>query len=360
MPLGEIRTDDDGHLLVLGGFGTSASPANKPLGGLHSGDWYDDTSDGPVTAEITVGGQTYTATGAWVVVGPPKFGAAVDNVIRLWDQQFDLFVGTGALTAPARPRTRTTSIRSSRRPTTSARSTRRPNGDHNFVHPVTDSTTATYIFNKLKPGGTMPKLNSAQLTPTQLLQMQQWKDGNFVNDWTGEPTPAAVITPDGLDKAALENAVGGAFAPGIEVGSFVIVGQPLQRPVPRRPRARSSPGEVTASLSLPWQHDFYACGSQLVARAPAEPGQARRRSYAEWKSPGVALGATDMIAKWHTLGFVVDQAGDFVEVDRCDVANAVVNLVTPALTFLDIAQGPMGTPGRRAGRSTSRSPRRWR
>ena len=62
--LGEMRTDDDGHLLVLGGFGKSASPANKPLGGLHSPDWYDDTSDGPVTAEVIVGGQTYTATGA--------------------------------------------------------------------------------------------------------------------------------------------------------------------------------------------------------------------------------------------------------------------------------------------------------
>jgi L-Lysine epsilon oxidase N-terminal len=29
VPLGEVRTDDDGHLLVLGGFGTSASPTNQ-------------------------------------------------------------------------------------------------------------------------------------------------------------------------------------------------------------------------------------------------------------------------------------------------------------------------------------------
>ena len=72
-------------------------------------------------------------------------------------------------------------------------------------------------------------------------------------------------------------------------------------------------------------------------------------SYAEWKLPGVSSYA-DMVNKWHTLGFVVRQGSDLVEVDRCDLANFVVNLVTPALSFSDIAQGPMGI-GRPATRA---------
>lgn len=347
VPLGEIRTDDDGHLLVLGGFGHSASPLNKPLGGLHSGDWYDDTSDGPVTASVTVGGQTFAALGAWVVVGPPKFGVAADNVVRLWDQQFDLFVGTGALGAPATPSYTNDIYPILHAATTSRAVVQGADGHHGFTHPITNLATATGIFDKLKPTGNMPQLNSAQLTPTQLLLMQRWKDGNFTNDWTGVPAPTSVITPDGLDKAALENAVGGAFAPGIEVGSFVTSAAHFSAPF-RVDHATIQPGEVTASLSLPWQHDFKACGSNWwpVPR----PNQVKRAgSYTDWVLPGVTS-SPDMVAKWHTLGFVVDQGGDFVEVDRCDVANAVVNLVNPALTFLDVAQGPMGTP-----RATSRA-----
>lgn len=347
VPLGEIRTDDDGHLLVLGGFGTSASPANKPLGGLHSGDWYDDTSDGPVTAEIEIAGQTHTAVGAWVVVGPPKFGAAADNVIRLWDQQFDLFVGTGALTAPATP-SYTNDIYPLLHAAASIRAVvASAAGSHTWAHPITNLGVATAIYNKLKPMGNMPAQTSAQVTPTQLQIMEHWKNGNFVNDWTGVPVPASVITPEGMDKAALENAVGGAFAPGIEVGSFVLTASHFSEPF-RVDHAAIQPGEVTASLSLPWQHDFYACGPTWwpVPR----PNQVNRAGTStDWKSPGVTS-SMDMIAKWHTLGFVVEQAGDYIEVDRCDVANAVVNLVTPALTFLDIAQGPMGT-----SRATSRA-----
>src|ERR1035438_3811102 len=64
VPLGELRTDAKGRLLVLGGRGTSASiPAGPPLGdgtpGLpghpdnsfaNNEGWFDDTSDGPISA----------------------------------------------------------------------------------------------------------------------------------------------------------------------------------------------------------------------------------------------------------------------------------------------------------------------
>ena len=92
---------------------------------------------------------------------------------------------------------------------------------------------------------------------------------------------------------------------------------------------------------MPWQADFHACGDDWWP-VPRPNQVIRAGAYAEWKLPGVTS-QLDMVNKWHTLGFVVRQGADLVEVDRCDLANAVVNLVTPALTFTDIAQGPMGT-----------------
>jgi len=53
VPLGDMRTEKDGRLLVLGGFGKSASPAHMLLSEFANNDgWYDDVSDGPVTASV--------------------------------------------------------------------------------------------------------------------------------------------------------------------------------------------------------------------------------------------------------------------------------------------------------------------
>ena len=64
VPLGEIRTDEAGRLLVLGGTGNSASPSDAPVfdpadpdSFNNANDWYDDTSDGPVTATVSIDGR---------------------------------------------------------------------------------------------------------------------------------------------------------------------------------------------------------------------------------------------------------------------------------------------------------------
>ncbi len=63
VPLGEIRTDEAGRLLVLGGTGKSGSPSGAPVFNSaddksfnNADDWYDDTSDGPVTATVSING----------------------------------------------------------------------------------------------------------------------------------------------------------------------------------------------------------------------------------------------------------------------------------------------------------------
>ena len=87
--IGELRTDDKGRLLVLGGFGTSASLiANNPLKVYANNDnWHDDTSDGPISATVTMpNGTVLQAESAWVIVAPPKFAPNTYNLVSLYDR----------------------------------------------------------------------------------------------------------------------------------------------------------------------------------------------------------------------------------------------------------------------------------
>jgi len=86
--LGELRTDKAGRLIVLGGSGRSGTAVvDKQITTYANNDyWFDDTSDGPVGAKIVFpGGETFDAVAAHVIVAPPKFTPAHENVVRLWD-----------------------------------------------------------------------------------------------------------------------------------------------------------------------------------------------------------------------------------------------------------------------------------
>src|SRR5262245_29467807 len=88
VPLGEIRTDTEARLIVLGGFGTSQSPTNDMISNfLNNNNWFDDVSDGPVTASVKLrsDGSTPPVLGAWVIAPPPKFAPPLDSVITLYD-----------------------------------------------------------------------------------------------------------------------------------------------------------------------------------------------------------------------------------------------------------------------------------
>jgi hypothetical protein len=368
VPLGEIRTDDDGRLLVLGGFGNSGSPSNNALGGFGDSDeWYDDVSDGPVTATVTVGGQTFTAAGAWVIVAPPKFAPLIDNVFRYWDMLFDVFVKAGQLQVPPTP----SYVNDVYPILQGASDTFAVNSDaighHTFTHPMAG---AAWVVNRLTATGTshMPKLESEannglhdlKLTDTQIAIMQKWAAGTVNNDWNnawGQSPPAdALITPDGLDKAALENCVGGALFPGIEAGAFLrdatrFLPVVLVNGMPsfRIDHSKVSAGEVTQSMALPWQSDFLACATYWWPVPRPNQVKVAGQGTKEW-TRSVADRDEFVAGKWNKMGFVTRQGGDLVETDRCDSADTWVSLVTPALTFHDVPQGPMGTT-RKAARA---------
>ena len=77
--LGEVRTDEAGRLLFLGGHGVSASPSGSPIfnesdpnGFINADGWYDDMSDGPVTAEVTIEGRSDSGGGGVGADGPAQ------------------------------------------------------------------------------------------------------------------------------------------------------------------------------------------------------------------------------------------------------------------------------------------------
>jgi hypothetical protein len=97
--LGELRTDRNGRLLVLGGHGTSETVWDNPIGTYPSYPadnqyyyanndfWYDDTSDGPVTATVaTKEGRALEVRGsAWVLCTPPRFAPNAYALTTLYE-----------------------------------------------------------------------------------------------------------------------------------------------------------------------------------------------------------------------------------------------------------------------------------
>jgi L-Lysine epsilon oxidase N-terminal/L-lysine epsilon oxidase C-terminal domain/von Willebrand factor type A domain len=376
VPLGEIRSDTDNHLLVLGGFGHSASPLNSGLGDFwQNTDWFDDVSDGPVTATIKLNSDNSTpaVTGAWVIVAPPKFAPHQDSVMTLYDRVFQVMVKAGLKTAPA-----TTSYTNDIYPILQRAEDIRwvinisPASAMTWVHPVTSDSLRNTIFNSLKkPGGggdDMPQLNppdtgdpidfqTDRLTDEQYAHMQRWKDNTYTNDWVGPPAPEPSVSPDGLDRAALEACVGGSFYPGIEAGGLppsASANYPglaaESRPIAtatnyaeafRLDHGVVSAGDISSAMALPWQADFRDCADNWwpVPR----PDEVIRNGVANqgWID-GVVGSLDDMVQKWSQLGFVVRQGNQYVEAERCDTAS--ITLLTPLLNFQDVPQGPMGMP----------------
>jgi hypothetical protein len=364
VPLGEIRTDHENHLLVLGGFGKSASPGGIALSSYFwaTQGWYDDISDGSVTATIKLqDNSTPTVVGAWVIVAPPKFAPHLDSVITLYDRIFDSMVDGGLIPNPA-----ATSYTQDVYPILQrARDTRWvvniAAGVMAWPDPVTSDALRTAIFSSLKAplggGDDMPLIYDStpptlddRLTKVQYAHMQRWKDNTYTNDWSGPPAPEAQVSPDGMDRAALEAGVGRAFYPGIEAG-----GLPGTRPIAdaslysepfRLNPAKVAPGDITKVMACPWQNDFWQCAGGgdgnhwwPVPRPDDVLRNGVTKSWTDDPTGSVASGQ-DMVDKWSMLGFIVRQGNQYAETARCVTPS--ITLLTPVLNFQDVPQGPMG------------------
>ncbi|MCX6129459.1 MAG: LodA/GoxA family CTQ-dependent oxidase [Proteobacteria bacterium] len=106
--LGELRTDAQGRLLFLGGFGDSGSPLRTPvfnpadINTFNNADgWYDDTCDGLVSAKVTLGDKAWNADQAWVIVAPPNYAPDVLGWRTLYDLLVDTYVNHNMMPMPS-------------------------------------------------------------------------------------------------------------------------------------------------------------------------------------------------------------------------------------------------------------------
>ena len=65
--------------------------------------WYDDTSDGPVTAEVEFKGELLKVQPAWVIVAPPNYAPMQKSVRTMWDLMRDTSIQANTLPCPPMP-----------------------------------------------------------------------------------------------------------------------------------------------------------------------------------------------------------------------------------------------------------------
>jgi hypothetical protein len=222
-------------------------------------------------------------------------------------------------------------------------------------------------YNKLKTGRI-----GLSVTITQYAILQKWAAGAFIGSALGPaslltPPPAPAVSPDGLDRAALEFASGGAFFPGIEVGWLIreasIFAEPFRIKkgasstyVGDKPGTTVGAGYFSRQMALPWLADFLQCKTERQALAVPKsdwgwwPSQRPDFVYATaadaaavgtmkawtratvgassaWPAPVPAddppgrppemPSYSQMISHWWKLGFIVNTPGKgFAESDR--------------------------------------------
>lgn len=351
VPLGEVRTDRSGRLLVLGGLGRSGSPLNVPMTNFANNDrWFDDVSDGPVTATVRFGrGTVLVAEPAWVICPPPDFAPPVESLTTLYEALFQVFVDKGWLSAPDPPSLARDVYPILRRALAIEATSMMSAGKH--AEKFADAFPAVTAANRAARQAVLDKLNdpsnpnvgdadmpmlwgdtytpgkSQTLTKVQYEVMRRWVDGDVTNDWTGSaPMPRRSITPDGLTRAALEACVGGPMYPGIEASWHLRETYAFVEPF-RLDHQGLSPGDVTKQMAVPWQADFTDCrqDGELAwwpAQRPDDVYPDGQMMQVPWTRDIVAT-PEDMVRDWYKLGFVVERAGRLVETERHKVCRSL-------------------------------------
>lgn len=319
--LGEVRTDDAGRLIFLGGHGVSASYDGKPADTFANNDgWHDDVSDGPVTASVRVDGAAVPCDPAWVVVGPPSYAPDLKSVRTMYDLLRSLFVETGHFAEPTRASfrddilpilTRMTRLQWVNQGFAAAYGWRAP---LEFDNPVLIAQLSVpgeefqelrrEVYNAFRvfdrdgrspvpwpwvygDAMSIPPISPRQyntLSPLQMRLLALWVRGDFVNDYPGTPRPASLAEvplagqPEMLDAAALDFCLADAFHPGCEITwpirHITMFSKPYR--IKHRPAGLREPdygSQLTPEEALSWGGPLYAQGPGDLTRWMAVPWQ---------------------------------------------------------------------------------------
>lgn len=313
VPLGELRTDAHGRLLVLGGFGKSASvKPNNPTKSYANNDWwYDDTSDGPVTAQVRLhDGTAIDVRPAHVIVAPPDYAPDVENLRTLYDvcrevgHEIGLPKSTGKVSFKNDVYPLLARMARTQWVNENARRGHGPGAGGDFLNPATLEQLSKNsnrgkarearqkIFQRLRDPRLdlsskeavaqanyrfMPMLAGddgdcaegkpktwMSLLPSQYAILEAWAAGKFDEDWDGIP-PAwprfedidLQDRPHALTQGALQPCVGGPFYPGIEITFISQFKDLYAEPFVIDPKIGA--GGLTQYMALPWQSDFFQC-----------------------------------------------------------------------------------------------------
>lgn len=260
--LGEAWTDKEQRLTILGGKGISASvDGSAAITFANNEGWYDDVSDGPVTARVVLNGEEIQVIPAWVVVAPPNYGPQRKSVRTMWDLMRDVAIKAGTLAAPQRPSftrdilpvfqrmhglqwvnagfaagfgwegvfdlTSTAALAKLGSTSPAYREQRRViyNNFRDFGTDANSPVPWPWLYGDAMniPPVASPRQNSV-LSDCQMAMLWQWSEGNFDADYDPKAVPPADIDAvplseqgDMLTRAALEFCLADAFHPGCEM-----------------------------------------------------------------------------------------------------------------------------------------------
>lgn len=266
--LGEMRTDEKGRLIMLGGHGVSENiKGDLAVTFANNEGWYDDISDGPVTATVEFNGVQLKVDPAWAICGPPDYAPMQKSVRTMWDLMRDVAVQAQMIPRPVRPSFTKDILPVFQRMTNLQWVNAGFNAAFGWGGPF-DYTTSKWI-SKLNdpssanlemrrtisnnfrrydiPGAEAPQLwpwmygdainipslgsvrQHSTLSDLQLSFIDQWVKGDFDADYVDMtgcphiPRPITIDTlpvaeqPDMLTKAAMEFCLADAFHPGCEM-----------------------------------------------------------------------------------------------------------------------------------------------
>ncbi|MER9349976.1 LodA/GoxA family CTQ-dependent oxidase [Mesorhizobium sp. M0227] len=331
--LGSLRTDANGMLILLGGNGISGAPPGTPIGGSYyrNPKWYDDVSDGPVTAKISIGAgdaPVYAEGGAWVVVAPPDYAPGIGGIVTLYDVIRQVGIDQLGLAPPAAVPSFDLDIlpliqRARRYRWVQDEATWQ---DPSFEDPklrsrsISDqplrATVQALILKaeKLLEGHTDPAGPKFEIRQAQKSNLAAWVAGNFDDTPTSHgPTPTA----NGLTRAALEGAVGQGFCPGIEAGIIVLDTTLYTSPFDFRiDQSTVAAGDLTALMAQPWQADFLKCNTNWWPSQRPDTAFQDHDNYKNW-----VRGASKhslLVERFPRLGFIVQDGANevFLEAER--------------------------------------------
>ena len=405
--LGRIFTDAECNLIVLAGDGCSGTTDLPPTINVYANNsgWFDDVSDGPVTGVLVLedGSKVPDRHAVLGVVRAAQICARDHQSGN--DVRHDVRCICAALRTQSRPVQQRVSGELQAKPGLGNRSAAEPAEPLSLrcgnravrctrTRGTADPDVAAicgsvcgWSGRPVKPtrarsampllAGDNPSISAFQvsnfltLTATQYFVLSQYAQGIFSQ--SAAPAPGEGVA---LDRANLENCVGGAFCPGIEM-TWISRNTTIYMPLPANPAmsdafrikhknlsggltltngadndysAGLEPGDIIKYMAQPWQADFNECSAQPIPDDPAAPPPPPPPSYWWWPAqrPFSVFPADDpsqqvfwtrtsknptwyefdddlqMVTNWKDMGFILNigpaASPNFVEIERNDKA----------------------------------------